>query len=896
MAHEELPASAAMASGSSRAMSAAVLSSHQQRPPRQTESHEAKQRSAPPRPDVFSHPAVTAYVANHPNRPIPKFGAYYMLQTLGEGEFGKVKLGIHVKYGEEVAVKLLRREAVEKESRMAKIGREIEILDLLKHPNIVRLYDVCETDKFFGIILEFASGGELFDHILAHRYLRERDAAKLFAQLISGVWYMHQKNIVHRDLKLENLLLDRNRNLIITDFGFANHFNRDKNEFMETMCGSPCYAAPELVNAEGNYVGTMADVWSCGVILYAMLSGYLPFDDDPTNPEGEDINKLYKYIATTPLTYPEHISDDACSLLSIMLVPNPSGRADLATIMRHRWFASNLREATTFGLTVKELEKLADEGSSLGGRAYRKRKDKPEEKKDKDDERRSRSKRNDAREGVAASPSRSRTGETNTSGRSATASPLREVVGSPRRRREPTDNGDARERTRHTIEVGYRQGREQNSSSRGNTQTGRSTPTSGASLPAVPDDAEPVGSMSNPGSPSKDRHKRGTRASGHTAAPNVRTVFLSPVVPSSSLESTSETMESLGSVYVPHNRATTELPNGAAVDLSASIRSRPLRTQSDAARDSVSKAQARAGLPPLIIDSSSSSGLESKPPSTPLNNSVTGLPIPISASPSKPNKVMQWFRRGRRTTVSAGLSPATRDSAAASSVEVASVPHAHKSPPLPPTPTHTNAQASPFLVMPGTGEHRQRTSSAVSITSLFRRSAGVAGSSKTSMRVHHGAVDHEMITAGRPAEVMKHLWEVLAGMGVEIYVEGDFKYRCTRPAKRTGRERDRREASGGDTSGVFKGLLSRRQPSPARSIAEQQSIVARSTTPQPPRPDAVYGYHYEDSGDEVRFSVELTKLDRLKDMYSVDIRRMKGNLKSYKFLYDTLRGRVDLQT
>ncbi|KAJ7057855.1 hypothetical protein C8F01DRAFT_1306950 [Mycena amicta] len=127
-----------------------------------------------------------------------------------------------------------------------------------------------------------------------------------------------------------------------------------------------------------------------------------------------------------------------------------------------------------------------------------------------------------------------------------------------------------------------------------------------------------------------------------------------------------------------------------------------------------------------------------------------------------------------------------------------------------------------------------------------------------------------MITAGRPSEVMKHLWDVLAGMGVDIHVEGDFKYRCTRPAKRTGRERDRREISGD----------SRNKP------AEQSAVaIPASPTPQPPRPDAT-------PATEVRFSVELTRLDRLKDMYSVDIRRMKGNLKSYKFLYDTLRGYV----
>ncbi|KAJ7204836.1 kinase-like domain-containing protein [Mycena pura] len=269
-----------------------------------------------------------------------------MLQTLGEGEFGKVKLGIHSKFGEEVAVKLIRRDTVDSEAKMVKIAREIELLDKLKHPNIVRLYDVVETDKFFGIVLEYASGGELFDHILAHRYLRERDAAKLFAQLISGVWYMHQNEIVHRDLKLENLLLDRNRNLIITDFGFANRFTRGRNDLLETMCGSPCYAAPELINSagdgpgQGHYVGTAADVWSCGVILYAMLSGYLPFDDDPTNPDAEDIGKLYKYISRTPLplAFAAHLSAEARGLLSMMLVPDPGRRADLGDVMRHRWF------------------------------------------------------------------------------------------------------------------------------------------------------------------------------------------------------------------------------------------------------------------------------------------------------------------------------------------------------------------------------------------------------------------------------------------------------------------------------------------------------------------------------------------------------------------------------
>ncbi|KAJ7689456.1 kinase-like domain-containing protein [Mycena rosella] len=473
---------------------------HHQRVPHQTPSaHEAALATPPaaPLPDVFSHPAVVAYIANHPNRPLPKFGAYYMLQTLGEGEFGKVKLGIHYKYGEEVAVKLIRRETADNEVKMAKIAREIEILDMLKHPNIVRLYDVFETDKFFGIILEYASGGELFDHILAHRYLRERDAAKLFSQLISGVWYMHQKNIVHRDLKLENLLLDRHRNLIITDFGFANHFTRSRNDLMETMCGSPCYAAPELVNSDGLYVGTAADIWSCGVILYAMLSGYLPFDDDPTNPDGEDITKLYAYIARTPLSFPEYTSDEARSLLSAMLTPDPDVRADLATVMRHRWFTAYAREVTTFGLTAGELEQMAEAGPARrlaykrglyngGGhaapqspqsrqRGSRKRSDPPE-----------------------ASPTRG--GEWDPFVR--TASPLKDSVGSPRKQRAAAVTGEkAKEREReqgrkedtfrHTIQVEYderRAARDGRQREQQGPSEGRGTPTRpAAALPVVHD-------------------------------------------------------------------------------------------------------------------------------------------------------------------------------------------------------------------------------------------------------------------------------------------------------------------------------------------------------------------------------------------------------------------------
>ncbi|BGP51566.1 hypothetical protein JCM10450v2_007513 [Rhodotorula kratochvilovae] len=295
--------------------------------------------------------------------PLPRqkvyFGPYVLLQTLGEGEFGKVKLGVHgERWGEDVAIKLIKRGNVDTAQRGEKVRREIEVLKMVRHPNIVRLYDVIETEKYIGIVLEYASGGELFDHILAHRYLKERDASRLFAQLISGVAYLHAKGVVHRDLKLENLLLDRNRNVIITDFGFANRFNNAHVDLMATSCGSPCYAAPELVVSDGKYVGTAVDVWSCGVILYAMLAGYLPYDDDPNNPEGDNINLLYKYILNTPLSFPDWITDEPRELLLQMLVPDPLQRCTIADVTRHSWLR---RYAPAFEKTVAELEHQAQE-------------------------------------------------------------------------------------------------------------------------------------------------------------------------------------------------------------------------------------------------------------------------------------------------------------------------------------------------------------------------------------------------------------------------------------------------------------------------------------------------------------------------------------------------------
>lgn len=163
--------------------------------------------------------------------------------------------------------------------------------------------------------------------------------------------------------------MDRNRNIIVTDFGFANRFEHKTDDLMQTSCGSPCYAAPELVISEGMYVGSAVDIWSCGVILYAMLAGYLPFDDDPENPEGDNIQQLYRYILNTPLTFPEHVSTEARDLLHKMLVPDPAQRATLQIVMEHPWLQPY---AHLFTHSVEESERLSKELQEAKKHQYRK--------------------------------------------------------------------------------------------------------------------------------------------------------------------------------------------------------------------------------------------------------------------------------------------------------------------------------------------------------------------------------------------------------------------------------------------------------------------------------------------------------------------------------------------
>uniref|UniRef100_A0A671MVL2 non-specific serine/threonine protein kinase n=1 Tax=Sinocyclocheilus anshuiensis TaxID=1608454 RepID=A0A671MVL2_9TELE len=245
----------------------------------------------------------------------PHIGNYRLLKTIGKGNFAKVKLARHILTGRE-------------------LFREVRIMKILNHPNIVKLFEVIETEKTLYLVMEYASGGEVFDYLVAHGRMKEKEARAKFRQIVSAVQYCHQKHIVHRDLKAENLLLDADMNIKIADFGFSNEFTIGNK--LDTFCGSPPYAAPELFQGK-KYDGPEVDVWSLGVILYTLVSGSLPFD-------GQNLKELRERVLRGKYRIPFYMSTDCENLLKRFLVLNPVKRGTLEQIMKDRWINAGSEE------------------------------------------------------------------------------------------------------------------------------------------------------------------------------------------------------------------------------------------------------------------------------------------------------------------------------------------------------------------------------------------------------------------------------------------------------------------------------------------------------------------------------------------------------------------------
>ncbi|CAM0907552.1 unnamed protein product [Alopecurus aequalis] len=260
-----------------------------------------------------------------------RVGKYELGRTIGEGTFAKVRFAKNMESGDHVAIKILDKAKVQKHRLVEQIRREICTMKLIQHPNVVRLHEVMGSKARIFIVLEYVTGGELHDIIVDRGSLKDDEARKYFQQLINAVDYCHSRGVYHRDLKIENLLLDTAGNLKVSDFGLSAISEQVKADgLLHTTCGTPNYVAPEVIEDKG-YDGAPADLWSCGVILFVMLAGFLPFEDD-------NVASLYKKISGAQFNCPSWFSDGAKKLIAKILDPNPSTRITIAQLLKDRWF------------------------------------------------------------------------------------------------------------------------------------------------------------------------------------------------------------------------------------------------------------------------------------------------------------------------------------------------------------------------------------------------------------------------------------------------------------------------------------------------------------------------------------------------------------------------------
>lgn len=260
-------------------------------------------------------------------------GPYFLQQTLGKGQTGVVRLGIHSQTKKKVAVKIVDKNKIQS-NVLAKVEREITIMKLIEHHNVLQLYDVYESRKNLFLVLEYVGGGELFDYLVSKGRLHILEAKKFFRQIVSAIHYCHHHLVCHRDLKPENLLLDEKKNIKIADFGMASV--QMENDMLETSCGSPHYACPEVVRGIP-YDGRKADTWSCGVILYALVVGCLPFDDD-------NLRILLEKVKKGVFTIPAHVPPDCIDLINKMIQVNPDNRYTLDDVQKHPFYTKNAEE------------------------------------------------------------------------------------------------------------------------------------------------------------------------------------------------------------------------------------------------------------------------------------------------------------------------------------------------------------------------------------------------------------------------------------------------------------------------------------------------------------------------------------------------------------------------
>ncbi|KAJ9691074.1 hypothetical protein PVL29_013311 [Vitis rotundifolia] len=301
-----------------------------------------------------------------------RVGKYELGRTLGEGTFAKVKFARNVETGENVAIKILDKEKVLKHKMIGQIKREISTMKLIRHPNVIRMYEVMASKTKIYIVLEFVTGGELFDKIASKGRLKEDEARKYFQQLINAVDYCHSRCVFHRDLKPENLLLDANGVLKVSDFGLSALPQQVREDgLLHTTCGTPNYVAPEVINNKG-YDGAKADLWSCGVILFVLMAGYLPFEES-------NLMALYKKIFKADFTFPPWFSSSAKKLIKRILDPKPETRITIAEVIENEWFKKGYKPPSfeQADVSLDDVDAIFDESGDSQNLVVEKREERP---------------------------------------------------------------------------------------------------------------------------------------------------------------------------------------------------------------------------------------------------------------------------------------------------------------------------------------------------------------------------------------------------------------------------------------------------------------------------------------------------------------------------------------
>ncbi|XP_047327219.1 CBL-interacting serine/threonine-protein kinase 23-like [Impatiens glandulifera] len=289
-----------------------------------------------------------------------RVGRYELGRTIGEGNFAKVKFARNFETGVNVAIKILDKEKVLKNKMIGQIKREISTMKLIRHPNVIRLYEVMASKAKIYIVMEFVNGGELFDKIGSKGKLKEDEARKYFQQLINAVDYCHSRGVFHRDLKPENLLLDSTGVLKVSDFGLSALAQQVREDgLLHTTCGTPNYVAPEVILNKG-YDGAKADLWSCGVILFVLMAGYLPFEEP-------NLVDLYKKITKADFNNPPWFSTSAKKLINRILDPNPEKRITIAELIENEWFKKGYKQPTfeQADVNIDDIDAIFDESGNL---------------------------------------------------------------------------------------------------------------------------------------------------------------------------------------------------------------------------------------------------------------------------------------------------------------------------------------------------------------------------------------------------------------------------------------------------------------------------------------------------------------------------------------------------